>query len=917
MAESLASHPAFVALDELQASGAKTEAQCLLLKSKLSKLHGTVLALYASEKEKLASAKGLNEDLLLSKTQLASAGGSGEGGDVNIPALEAEMARAQKEAAATGEKDAMFELQVTELTRQKNEQEYGIEKARESLLAELEPRKRALEGEVKELEAYMEEQRATTGRLEEEREETVSNIGTWAIETKALEATKQAARGELRKVSGEPLKIKKQTAVVEGAKEAMLKEARRVDEELQATVATIVQNAAKARAQEEVVQENHTAQMKRDLRLDSLQADADELTTKISLATQEHDERVQLLAGQHMEMAGVVAVAKREFENYQRRLREKDNALKKKARGDNALAKAKEVLPPIASDIEQEERRLEETKLVKVQQAVTIGEVRKDHEILTFNFLQAGNLEKGEQMKLVRSIEEVKELEAQLAEAAELSRKQARLINGASSLREKAAREVTRVAAEVKEVRKGVGVKDLYVADLEKTQEEMSVKLTEYKKLYEFFKDDRNKSVNLIQAAQQSLTEWKEKLKILQNEIDILVSESKEKDTKLTKSKMSHAGDLGERDQARSGINRHALQYRDQRETLEQQLVEIESLNAVINNIERAMLRLKRHYETSVEDRNYTGIQLIDRNDELCILYEKHNIQEQVLTNGEIELQKRDEEMRRLNRELATYQRETNIVSKFTGSSDVLEDALEVLAAQVEEARAEAERLGDIMESPENDRWRLLPGKDPSPPELAEQIKRFEERLNDKKEQLLEKELVLEEVSSLSGRLREKAEGGRDGTLQLATKVNEFQSQIRSMTKKMMATVSELSMYQGTAMKLQQEKHELELEAQDMAWRLENGEPPTADAEREWDRILYADEARLESRMAPAPLEAEGDEFAQHQVTRTTAEPRPNAYVPEGMMVPKPYGGLAPFKPTAPGRGLAYMRRPHIAEVEL
>jgi hypothetical protein len=39
------------------------------------------------------------------------------------------------------------------------------------------------------------------------------------------------------------------------------------------------------------------------------------------------------------------------------------------------------------------------------------------------------------------------------------------------------------------------------------------------------------------------------------------------------------------------------------------------------------VFRLKKMYEFAVEDRNYTGIQLIDRNDELCILYEKANIQ--------------------------------------------------------------------------------------------------------------------------------------------------------------------------------------------------------------------------------------------------------------------------------------------------
>ena len=39
------------------------------------------------------------------------------------------------------------------------------------------------------------------------------------------------------------------------------------------------------------------------------------------------------------------------------------------------------------------------------------------------------------------------------------------------------------------------------------------------------------------------------------------------------------------------------------------------------------MLKLRKQYEVAIESRNYTGITLIDRNDELCILYEKNNIQ--------------------------------------------------------------------------------------------------------------------------------------------------------------------------------------------------------------------------------------------------------------------------------------------------
>ena len=59
----------------------------------------------------------------------------------------------------------------------------------------------------------------------------------------------------------------------------------------------------------------------------------------------------------------------------------------------------------------------------------------------------------------------------------------------------------------------------------------------------------------------------------------------------------------------------------------------------IILSLEKEMLQLRHKYEVACESRNYTGIQLIDRNDELCILYEKANIQENILRNGEKDIQ--------------------------------------------------------------------------------------------------------------------------------------------------------------------------------------------------------------------------------------------------------------------------------------
>ena len=76
---------------------------------------------------------------------------------------------------------------------------------------------------------------------------------------------------------------------------------------------------------------------------------------------------------------------------------------------------------------------------------------------------------------------------------------------------------------------------------------------------------------------------------------------------------------------------------------MDQQISDIDKLSATINAMEAQMLSLKKEYEYQVDQRNYTGIQLIQRNDELCILYEKANIQQTVSARGESEITKRDE----------------------------------------------------------------------------------------------------------------------------------------------------------------------------------------------------------------------------------------------------------------------------------
>ena len=64
------------------------------------------------------------------------------------------------------------------------------------------------------------------------------------------------------------------------------------------------------------------------------------------------------------------------------------------------------------------------------------------------------------------------------------------------------------------------------------------------------------------------------------------------------------------------------------------------------------------------------------------------------------------------------------------------------------------------------------------------------------------------------------------------------------------------------------------------------------------------------------------DEFYLHGSIRTTAEPRPNAYIPQNsgvgqLPIPKPYGEHSPFKPQEPGSQLRHYRKPVIKPIEI
>jgi len=466
-------------------------------------------------------------------------------------------------------------------------------------------------------------------------------------------------------------------------------------------------------------------------------------------------------------------------------------------------------------------------------------------------------------------------------------------------------------------------VAELMVLDLTKKCNAVNNRLKESNALFEVVKNERNKYLGLIQASTQALAEMKEKIKILTSEVEILRLESHAKEKALAKEVSVHGASKANRDALHLELNRGQQEYKRRQEGVQSQIEEVKALNSTINRQEREMLRLKRKYEDAVAKRNDRGVMLIDLNDELCVLYEKVNLQEKTLERGEVEIKAREHEVRALRLELSDLERQLKVARKRKPQGGDLARRYSELEEELSNQRAKTTALCLELESPENaNRYRMLEGKDPDLPELSARVSELEQRLDEKKSLLMDKQLVLEEVSTLTQKLKNRAGDGKEGTQKMTSKVSSHQSKIRDVTRTMMATVSELSMYQATAMKLQQEKKFKREQLEEAKRRVAHGQAPTDEAEREWYHMEQTQaarqETRLQARLATMAAEGPSDPLAGPQLAvRTTAEPRPSAYIPDELGIPKPYGAFPPHKPSEAGATMRHMRNPVPKDIEI
>jgi chromosome segregation ATPase len=331
------------------------------------------------------------------------------------------------------------------------------------------------------------------------------------------------------------------------------------------------------------------------------------------------------------------------------------------------------------------------------------------------------------------------------------------------------------------------------IGDLEKQIEEAGKELVGQQSKYEQVRSDRNLySKNLIEA-QDEISEMKQKFKIMDHQIDQLKEELAMKEKKHFEADTNYKSLKEKLSKLRKKINTLMESYKEATSRSESLSQEIKQLTKVINTCDGDLSAQQEEFLAVTNQRDILGTQLIRRNDELALLYEKIRIQQSTLSRGEVQYRDRLVDIRMLRLKISELKRNVHMAQVRVKNIDELKAHTATLTRQLALERTKVQALSEELENPQNFlRWRKLEGSDPKPAEKVQKLQALQKRLITVTEQCVEKDILISEKDKLYVEL--KTILARQPGPEVAEQLNIYQEDLRRLNTQMKCLASELNM---------------------------------------------------------------------------------------------------------------------------
>ncbi|XP_028425880.1 coiled-coil domain-containing protein 146 isoform X3 [Perca flavescens] len=902
--------PAFQCLDELLSLGKISQTKVAKLKISYRLLHDTLKSTQDSEIHLLGEAKRCRAELerLQDELERTEEQSTSEEPECEVNELRQKLLQTYNELKASEDRENKTKHKLKCLQEEKQYLEKEIEIQPKP--AELENRTKALQDKYEDLRKEVSQRQLEVRSLTEDVEAHETQILKEQKELEDMTELIEHKEAEKAQLISIPDQVLKEIERKRSKKESAMKKIESLNTDISETEQQV----------KEVDERNHSLRSKKkelNEELEGLRAqvDASQKECRQLLKEQEvnREEEAEFMGNRgilEMKLQNIMFDRKHLYESQSVQLREKNRQMQALKRMEHVLTMATEQLKHTQSIYDELRAQLDAVPKQEagIQQRM---ELQKEVDALKVGFEKQLSVSEEESQKMQQygMIQELLRESNCLREELHNLRCLTRI-----KVEERGQKHHELLRAELnQQIQHELREKDLIIMDHNKLNAMLQRRVLQYCKLCNMITEEKKKYVKLKQIASQTITELTEQVKVLENETEIQRTIVINKDRSVTMARMKISNSSKIRDKLRNDISKVAWKHHQITQEYEENKLELMKLTQMINIQEQALLEINKNHERAIQRRNSLGIQLLEHEEVLFNYYEKVNIQEAAITKGNMTLEAMDKEMRDFHLEINEEKRQIDLKKKVLPLKNKLEGEIAMLQIELSEARDETlEGLNRTVD------YKELKGKDPSTVELVKKIEQLELNLAESERQSLEKELLVDQVTRLSKPLAQQAENCQQDRLSLAKKLNEVRTHIMDTNHRIMAVSAELSMKQAAALSLQQEIRERELQMDRCQRLLEQGLPPYPEIEKEWRRMLRYKKRRQRDKEERERLaEEEWNQLPNGEYT--SAETRPNAYIPQSgsLPLPKPYGAQAPFKPSQPGANMRHIRKPTLKPLEI
>ncbi|NP_001071024.3 cilia- and flagella-associated protein 58 [Danio rerio] len=522
-----------------------------------------------------------------------------------------------------------------------------------------------------------------------------------------------------------------------------------------------------------------------------LQQDNEQNSINLEQLSQQNQQRASDLKMKEEEVTQLkqeITKLTRLREGAQRRLRQMEE---QKAEVENQRETLKNQITGLEREMEASKNQIDADKKA-------IDELVRERDILNKNMIKAAN-ETDKQQTLVKLHEQSKKtLEHEILNYRDEAQKQRKIIYQLEKERDRYINEASELTKKVLENIEDIKLKEMQIFEYKKRIAEAETKLKQQQNLYEDVRTERNLfSKNLIEAKDQN-AEMRRKVKIVNHMFEQLKDEITAKEVALDKERQEFQRVERERENLKAELQKMKLQAQETKQLLAKQQAQEQELLKIIAEADAERIRQKKELDQVISERDLLGTQLVKRNDSLALLYEKVKIQQSILNKGEVHYNERLEDIRVLKIEIKKQRREKSILSKTVINVDDLRQEVFHMHRELMKERTRCRALEDELNNPLNvHRWRKLEASDPSSFELIQKIHSLQRRLISKTQEVVEKELLLQEKEKLYVELKHIL--ARQPGPEAAEKLQVYQRTLREKTKQLKALTAELNMHESQA----------------------------------------------------------------------------------------------------------------------